>query len=419
MTETEQRSLILQKRYDLTIPERSLIERGLALAESLGKKEYICPILGAKFVLIPAGKFLMGSPEDEPGRFDNEALPHQVTISKSFYIQTTPVTQGQWKKVKGDRNNPSAFRGDDNLPVECVSWQDVQEFINNLNMVEGTNKYRLPTEAEWEYACRAGSKTAYFFGDNAGRLSEYAWYDDSGGKTHSVGQKKPNDWGLYDMHGNVWEWCQDCYDGNYNISGHLTDPNDLSSDLFRLVRGGSWQNLARFCRSAYRSYYAPDYRLFLGFRLLRTVDHVRHEPNQESMEAKQIAKSKEPVLVKVREISRDGAFIAFDNGTVLDTRTNLMWMAEAEDNWEEVNWQNAKRYCEDYRGGGYTDWRMPKVIELEELYNSGYGKLIRGCQIICVNDFSYVSLGHPVAVENGKLVYSFAPISGGHCPFFL
>ncbi len=152
--ETENRSLIVRGRYDLTVPERSLIERGLLLAESLGKKEYICPILGAKFVLTPAGTFIMGSPEDEPGRHDGETL-HTVTISKPFYMQTTEVTQGQWKKVMG--NNPSWFKGDDNLPVEQVGWNNIQEFIRKINNMDGTNKYRLPTEAQWEYACRAGS----------------------------------------------------------------------------------------------------------------------------------------------------------------------------------------------------------------------------------------------------------------------
>ncbi len=237
MTEKEQKSLILRQRYDLTVPERSLIERGLLLAESLGKKEYICPILGVKFVLIPAGTFMMGSPEDEEGRWDTGERLHHVTISKPFYMQITQVTQGQWKKVMG--NNPSYFKGDYNLPVESVSWNDVQEFISELNSMEGVDKYRLPTEAEWEYACRTGSTTAYCFGDDPRRLGEYAWYfDNSGSETRPAGKKKPNAWGLYDMHGNVWERVQDWW-GKYP-SGSVTDPEGPSSGSDRVRRGGCW-----------------------------------------------------------------------------------------------------------------------------------------------------------------------------------
>jgi hypothetical protein len=228
---TENRALIVRGRYDLTAPERALIERGLLLADFLGKKRYISPILKAIFVLIPAGTFMMGSPEDEPGRKDHETL-HQVTISKPFYLQTTPVTQGQWKQVMG--NNPSHYRGDDNLPVEGVSWNNVQEFILKLNKMEGTDKYRLPTEAQWEYACRAGSTTAYCFGDDRGRLGEYAWIADY--KTHPVGQKKPNEWGLYDMHGNIRELVQD--EAAYYPAGHVTDPEGPSLGFRRVLRGG-------------------------------------------------------------------------------------------------------------------------------------------------------------------------------------
>ncbi|HLC15756.1 MAG TPA: SUMF1/EgtB/PvdO family nonheme iron enzyme, partial [Thermodesulfovibrionia bacterium] len=156
--------------------------------------------LKMKFAYIPPGKFMMGSTN--------------VTLSQGFFMQTTPVTQGQWKALMG--NNPSRFKrcGDD-CPVESVSWHDAQKFIEKLNKREGVNKYRLPTEAEWEYAARAGSDTAYCFGDDEARLSEYAWYDkNSDGRTHPVAKKKPNAWWLYDMHGNVWEWSEDWY-GDY------------------------------------------------------------------------------------------------------------------------------------------------------------------------------------------------------------
>jgi len=222
--------------------------------------------LGMKFVLIPDGSFMMGSPPHEINRADDENL-HIVTISKPFYMQSTQVTQGQWEEVMG--NNPSFFRNcGDNCPVENVSWDDAQEFIRKLNQVKGTDKYRLPTVAEWEYACRAGSTTRYYFGDDEAELGEYAWYhNNSDGKTHPVGQKKPNAWGLYDMHGNVWEWCQDWY-GEY--SGSVTDPKGPISGEYRVLRGGSWIHGERGMRSAYRLRLRPDGRFsFIGFRLAR------------------------------------------------------------------------------------------------------------------------------------------------------
>jgi formylglycine-generating enzyme required for sulfatase activity len=168
-------------------------------------------------------------------------------------------------------NNPSQFRGDPNRPVENVSWEDVQEFLRRLNAKEGGTQYRLPTEAEWEYAARAGSTTAYSFGDNSDRLGEYAWYaENSGGTTHPVGQRKPNAWGLYDMHGNVWEWVQDWY-GNYPAEA-ATDPQGPASGSERVGRGGDWHGGAGHCRAAYRLRGSPGNRGgILGFRLLRTA----------------------------------------------------------------------------------------------------------------------------------------------------
>ncbi|MEW6267496.1 MAG: SUMF1/EgtB/PvdO family nonheme iron enzyme [Thermodesulfobacteriota bacterium] len=223
--------------------------------------------LGQKFVLIPSGTFTMGSPSSESGRDDDETQ-HQVTISRPFYMQTTEVTQGQWRSVMG--SNPSHFKncGDD-CPVESVSWNDAQEFIGRLNAKEGGNKYRLPSEAEWEYAARAGSRTAYSFGESQSELGQYAWYDgNSGGQTHPVGRKRPNAWGFYDMHGNVWEWCQDWY-GVYP-SGAVTDPQGPSSGSDRVHRGGSWLSYAQYCRSAFRAGLVPGDRFnLLGFRLVR------------------------------------------------------------------------------------------------------------------------------------------------------
>lgn len=221
--------------------------------------------IGIEFVLIPAGEFDMGSPWNEEGRDDSEGPVHHVKISNTFYMGKYEVTQKQWRDVMG--SSPSNFKGD-NLPVEQVSWNDVQEFIRKLNGKEGTNKYRLPSEAEWEYAVRSGTTTKYSFGDDES-LGDYAWSDNSGSKTHDVGQKKPNPWGLFDMHGNVWEWVQDNWHDNYNDA-----PTDGSSwerkGSDRVNRGGGWYYNTGGCRSASRGFNGQDTRSnALGFRLLR------------------------------------------------------------------------------------------------------------------------------------------------------
>jgi formylglycine-generating enzyme required for sulfatase activity len=221
--------------------------------------------INMEFVLIPAGTLQMGSNDGE----SDEKPVHTVRISRSFYLGKYEVTQAQWEAVMG--NNPSIFKGDSNRPVEKVSWDDVQEFIRRLNTKESGARYRLPTEAEWEYAARAGSSTAYGFGDGVGQLGQYAWYDgNAGNTTHPVGQLQPNAWGLYDMHGNVWEWVQDWY-GPY-ANGTVTDPAGPHAGSNRVYRGGGWRDDARYCRSAYRNNRAPGHRIaILGFRLLREV----------------------------------------------------------------------------------------------------------------------------------------------------
>jgi formylglycine-generating enzyme required for sulfatase activity len=222
-----------------------------------------------QFVLIPAGTFQMGSPESEPGRSENEKQ-HQVTINQPFYLQTTPVTQGQWQKVI--HNNPSYFKecGED-CPVEMVSWEDAQGFIENPNQMEKTDSYRMPTEAEWEYACRAKSTRKWGFIDNEAKLEEHAWYiKNSGDKTQPVGKKKPNAWGLYDMHGNVCEWCQDWH-GDYP-PGPVTDPKGPPSGEYRAFRGGSWGGIAGFTRSANRNRRNSYSRHSgIGFRVARAL----------------------------------------------------------------------------------------------------------------------------------------------------
>jgi len=225
--------------------------------------------LGMEFVLIPAGELQMGS--NDTGADDDEKPVHTVRLTKPFYLGKYEVTQAQWEAVMG--NNRSHFKGDSAWPVESVSWEDVQEFIRRLNARErGTASYRLPTEAEWEYAARAGSTTAYSFGNSASDLGRYAWYgDNAGGKTHPVGQLQPNAWGLYDMHGNVWEWVQDWF-GTYP-SGTVADPAGPTSGSGRVYRGGGWRYGVRLCRSAHRGDVAPGNRYDdLGVRLLRVAE---------------------------------------------------------------------------------------------------------------------------------------------------
>jgi formylglycine-generating enzyme required for sulfatase activity len=203
--------------------------------------------LGLEFVLIPAGEFLMGAANGE----DDEKPVHRVRIIQPFYLGKYPVMQGQWQAVMG--NNPSHFTGDLNRPVENVSWDDVQEFLRKLNGQEKGATYHLPTEAEWEYAARAGSTGAYCFGDDLALFGEYAWYyENSGGTTHPVGQLKPNAWGLYDMHGNVWEWVQDWYGTTYYQSSPVDDPQGPERGQYRVLRGGAYFIRLRDARCAYR-----------------------------------------------------------------------------------------------------------------------------------------------------------------------
>jgi len=231
---------------------------------------------GMKFVYIPPGSFMMGSPTSEPGRYSDEKQ-HHVTLTKRYAMQTTEVTQGQWRAVMG-RNPLHTFHnyncGKD-CPVERVSFNGIQSFIQKLNNIEGIGKYRLPTEAEWEYAARAGSTTAFPDGGISElicghdlNLEAIGWYcGNSNAKTHPVAQKQPNAWGLYDMHGNVSEWCQDYYGKNYP-SGSVTDPTGPSSGPDRVWRGCSFNSNADQCRSANRGRARPDLRYFtLGFRL--------------------------------------------------------------------------------------------------------------------------------------------------------
>lgn len=249
--------------------------------------------IGMEFIKVNAGCFLMG------GDNDDESPKHKVCITRPFYLSKTEVTQAQWKSIMGE--NPSKHKNK-NKPVETVSWNGVKKFIKEINKIEKTNEYRLPTEAEWEYSARAGSDTIYSFGDKKKDLIEYAWYGydykDKGKNwgTHVVAQKQPNRWGLYDMHGNVWEWVQDLYDENFYKKSPVNDPkggvlkknastyngssfdraiselNGKNDNIYndRVLRGGGWRHPASRLTSATRLSLPPtNGGNEMGFRLLK------------------------------------------------------------------------------------------------------------------------------------------------------
>ena len=226
--------------------------------------------LGMELVLIPSGTFRMGGDKKLEQAEDHETPRHLVKISDAFFMGKYEVTQEQWTEIMN--HNPSEFKSN-NRPVERVSWNDVQTFIQKLNIKEKSDKYRLPTEAEWEYAARAGSKNAYGFGRDVNVLDQYAWYrKNSVGETHPVGQLKPNAWGLFDMHGNVHEWCRDWFDGRYYSQSPSNAPLGPSSGLAKVLRGGDWGSEDWYCRCASRSLSSPDRRSNrLGFRLIRRI----------------------------------------------------------------------------------------------------------------------------------------------------
>jgi len=234
--------------------------------------------IGMKLKLIPAGEFMMGSPESEEER-DNDETQHRVKITKPFYMGIHEVTKSQWKAVMGTEpwSGYTYMKEGANYAASYLSWEDAVEFCKKLSSRDGRT-YSLPTEAQWEYACRAGTATAYCFGNSSSSLGTYAWYygnasDVDEEYAHEVGQKRPNAWGLYDMHGNVWEWCQDWYDNDYYENSPGSDPRGPSSGSRRVFRGGSWRLNPRYCRSAYRYSDSPENRNFiLGFRVTIAAD---------------------------------------------------------------------------------------------------------------------------------------------------
>jgi len=286
----------------------------------LGLPVEITNSIGMKLKLIPAGEFMMGStksPQEVVRMFDlpeagakffattlaSEHSQHKVRITKPFYLGVHEVTQAEYEKVTG--KNPSSFakggkeadrvsgKDTSNHPAEFVNWDEAVEFCKRLSVKEGKT-YRLPTDAEWEYACRAGTTTVYSFGDGSSQLGEYAWFGNNSGdqlldadaifkpgsdnyrkrldanncKPHPVGRKKPNAWGLFDMHGNVWEWCADWYDKDYYADSPTDDPPGPETGSYRVFRGGGWALVAGTCRAAVRHGLAPHIRVgVLGFRV--------------------------------------------------------------------------------------------------------------------------------------------------------
>jgi len=250
--------------------EDTLIFKGLGdqINEALKEKGRIHKIevdfensIGIQFKKIAPGNFVMGSEE-----WDDTKPVRKVTISKPFYMGIYPVTQKEWSRIM--KKNPSRFTGDDR-PVECVSWKDCQMFCVKLGNKEGKKKYRLPTEAEWEYCCRADTDTIYSCGDDTSKLMDHAWFYDNAKDdgTHPVGTKLPNPWGLSDMHGNVWEWVREWY-GPYSGKDEI-DPMGPPKGSAKVHRGGSWCNDSILCSTVFRRFNNPDRRRHnLGFRIV-------------------------------------------------------------------------------------------------------------------------------------------------------
>ena len=218
-----------------------------------------------EMIAVEGGTFTMGATSEQGSdAYDDEKPAHQVTLS-SYYIGKTEVTQELWQAVMG--SNPSKFSGT-NLPVEKVSWEDCQSFVIKLNELTGKN-FRLPTEAEWEYAARGGNKSNGFKFSGGNNIAEVAWYSENGNKiSHPVATKAPNELGIYDMSGNVWEWCSDWYSSSYYTSSSQTNPTGPNSGSYRVYRGGSWSGNDRYCRVSHRDSNYPSYRFnYLGLRL--------------------------------------------------------------------------------------------------------------------------------------------------------
>ena len=327
-----------------------------------------------EMVFVKGGTFTMGATAEQGSdAYDSEKPTHSVTLS-DYYIGKYEVTQAQWRAVMG--NNPSKFTGDNN-PVEQVSWNDVQEFITKLNAQTG-KRFRLPTEAEWEYAARGGNQSKGYKYSGGNSISEVAWYDNnSGSKTHPVGQKTPNELGIYDMSGNVWEWCQDWY-GSYSSSSQ-TNPTGPSSGSYRVLRGGCWYTFAGICRVSNLTYYNPDYRSdYFGFRLALSADNKPTAPSKVYKVGDYYNENgKEGVVFEVTPDGKHGKIVS------LKVADNLYWTTDSyeqkrligadsksdgEYNMAKVKsiagWQTkypAFKWCADLGSG----WYLPAIEELK------------------------------------------------------
>lgn len=270
-------TVLTEKTTTETNPAAIMLKKHMTPAQvALG--DPIVNSIGMVLIPVPAGEFQMGSPESDRAAQPVEKPQHLVKITEPFYLGAYEVTQQQYEKVMGAR----PWQGKDHVQegpdhaATYVDWNNAVEFCRKLSEQE-EGGYHLPTEAQWEYACRAGTTTAYSFGDDVSKLEEYAWYSKNSRKAeekyaHSVGQKLPNPWGLFDMHGNVWEWCQDWY-GDYGSEKTLTDPMGPAQGESRLLRGGAIGVLPDVVRSGYRNFFRPDFHdYFIGFRVVRKYD---------------------------------------------------------------------------------------------------------------------------------------------------
>jgi len=230
-------------------------------------------------ILIPAGQFVMGSSKGQKDKCADEMPAHRVTITRPFYMGKYEVSQEEWQAVMGE--NPARYKGE-GKPIENISWQQCQKFLEKLNALVPDARFRLPTEAQWEYACRTGTETPFSYGNDLDyeALKEYAVYgrkfksvSETEDTTEPVGKKKPNPWGLYDMHGNVWEWCHDWYNKDYYKRSPRDDPQGPEAGRWKVLRGGSWMSKPEVCRSAFRDFLDPTYPVDFngGLRIVRDV----------------------------------------------------------------------------------------------------------------------------------------------------
>ncbi|MFT5467052.1 MAG: sulfatase activating formylglycine-generating enzyme [Verrucomicrobiales bacterium] len=354
-----------------------------------------------EFALIPAGSFLMGSNQ---GSKDEQPV-HRVVISKPFYMARHELTQSQWQAVMGEDKRLTANVSDDNdmtgptKAMNALSWDMCQDYIGKLRQKATGQAFALPTEAQWEYACRAGSETEFHFGDDPAQLGEYAWFQGNAiwpgmpafeGLTayHDTGVKKPNAWGLHDMHGGVWEWCQDRYDAGYYFDSPLADPAGPDSGRFRVIRGGSWFRYAKYARSSYRRFFHPEsdsdgvtaWILDFGCRLVINLDQETSD-SVLSLAENLVKHEANPVL----DIGKPGEWDADRTGcfsiTQIDGRLHLYYMGSGGDQpWRiglatsgnGVNWRRspANPVLPEGKSGNWDD----RQVSMPAVYNDN-GKL--------------------------------------------